>query len=253
MEEEKVSEGRKNKKDYFLPISIVIAGIVIALALIYSSGKEAVVNSESDISEKGEISISVNDHILGNKDAEITIFEFSDYECPFCAKFANEVKPLIINEYVDSGKAKFVFRDMVFHEMSPFLSNMSWCAGEQGKYWEVHNHIFLAEAQSETPTKEDILKISQDFGLDSIMLEDCIDNGNYVNDIIEITKSAQQIGIGATPILVITHQNKVIVDSQYFISELKKGSPSIQLEGGVAIVGAQPLEVFKTEIDKLLK
>ncbi len=254
MEEEKISTNKKGKKDYFLPVSIVIAGVIIALALIYSSGKGDVVKDNgNDISGKGEISISADDYILGSKDAGITIFEFTDYECPFCVKFSNEIKPLIVEEYVNSGMANFVLKDMVFHENSPLLSNMSWCAGEQGKYWEVSDYIFSSKGQDKTPLKEDILKLSDEFGLDEIMLGSCIDNGNYINGIIEMTSLYQKMGIGATPILVITNQDKVIIDSQYFVSELQQGNSIIQLEGGVAIIGAQPFAIFKTEIDKLIK
>jgi protein-disulfide isomerase len=254
MEEEKNYIDKKGKKDYFLPISIVIAGIVIALALVYSSGKgDMVKNNGDDVFESGEISTSLDDHILGSKDATITIFEFSDYECYYCAIFSNEIKPLLVEEYVDSGVVNFVLKDMVYHENSPLLSNMSWCAGEQGKYWEVSDYIFSVKGQEKTPIKEDILEFSKEFGLDEVMLASCIDNGNYINDIIETTSLYQKMGIGATPILVITNQDKVVIDSQSFVSELQQKKSIIQLEGGVAIIGAQPFSVFKTEIDKLIE
>ena len=86
-----------------------------------------------------------NDPIIGNPNAPITIVEFSDFQCPFCARFHVETLPLIMNEYINEGQVKLVFRDFPIQSIHPNAlpaSVASECANEQGKFKEMHDMLF---------------------------------------------------------------------------------------------------------------
>ena len=99
----------------------------------------------------GPIRISIdNDPIIGNPDAEITIIEFSDFQCPFCARFHTQTLPYILEEYIEQGKVKLVFRDFPIESIHPNAlpaSVAAECANEQGKFREMHDKLFENQNQ----------------------------------------------------------------------------------------------------------
>ncbi|MBU1016585.1 MAG: thioredoxin domain-containing protein [Patescibacteria group bacterium] len=98
-----------------------------------------------------DIPISSADPIKGNADAPVTIVEFTDYQCPFCARHVIETLPQIQKEYIDTGYVKYILKDIPLlslgHKNSPKASEASYCAKEQGKYWEMHDKIFETQAE----------------------------------------------------------------------------------------------------------
>ncbi len=88
--------------------------------------------------------ITDNDPVKGSEDAPITIVEFSDFECPFCGRFFSQTLPLIEDNYIDTGKVKFVYRDfpLSFHPQAQPAAEAAECANEQGKFWDYHDKIF---------------------------------------------------------------------------------------------------------------
>src|SRR3989338_6612792 len=85
-----------------------------------------------------------DDPVKGSADAKITIVEFSDFQCPFCARFYTETLPMIEKNYIDTGKVKLVYRDfpLSFHQNAQKAAEAAECAGEQVKYYEMHNMLF---------------------------------------------------------------------------------------------------------------
>jgi protein-disulfide isomerase len=87
--------------------------------------------------------ISVGDHLLGNPKATVTIIEYSDYQCPFCGKFYRDTLQAVKTNYIQTGKISFVYRDFDFLGPESFrASEATWCAKEQGKYWEYQGYLF---------------------------------------------------------------------------------------------------------------
>ena len=90
--------------------------------------------------------VSVADNpILGQHDAPITLIEFSDYQCPFCQRFFQTTFPVLKTEYIDAGKLRYVFRDFPLDSIHPQArkaAEAGHCAGDQGKYWEMHDLLF---------------------------------------------------------------------------------------------------------------
>lgn len=88
-----------------------------------------------------------DDPVLGDANAAVTMVEFSDYECPFCKRFYDDTLAQIKSTYIDTGKLKLVYRDypLSFHPGAEPAAQAANCAGEQGKYWEMHDKIFEAQ------------------------------------------------------------------------------------------------------------
>ena len=86
-----------------------------------------------------------DDPIIGNPDAEITIIEFSDFQCPFCARFHIQTLPTLMEEYIEKGTVKLVFRDFPIQSIHPNAvpaSVAAECANEQGKFKQMHDILF---------------------------------------------------------------------------------------------------------------
>lgn len=250
-----MEQEQQKKKDLFLPISIVIAALVIGGAVIYSNGLKSVGkndNNQNQSGEKVEINITSDDKVLGQAKADLVMFEFSDYECPYCARFHKLTRPEIISNYVDTGKMKTVFRAMPFHSNSLMDTQAVLCADKQGKYWEMHDLIFDKKNSDETLTVDSLAKYAGDLGLNKTDFSACLTAQGDYEKINQIATAAQNAGILATPIMLITDDLPVELDADYVISELQAGSSVIAIDNGVIIIGAQAFSTFQTEIDKLL-
>ena len=128
MEENKISDGQQvvsgtenKKKDYLLPVSILIAGAMISGSVIYLVHKSPTSGSPQEgnvLAAVGQnpaaLAVTDRDVILGDPKAPVTIIEYGDYQCPFCGKFFSETEPLIRSEYVNTGKVRMVYRNFAF-------------------------------------------------------------------------------------------------------------------------------------------
>ncbi len=250
-----MEQEQQKKKDLFLPISIVIAAIVIGGAVIYSNGLKSVGKNGATPTPSGEIAeinITSDDKVLGQSKADLVMFEFSDYECPYCSRFHKLTRPEIISNYIDTGKMKTVFRAMPFHTNSLMDTQAVLCADKQGKYWEMHDLIFDKKNSDETLTTDSLAKYAGDLGLNKTTFSECLTGQGDYEKINQIAEAAQNAGILATPIMLITKDLPVEIDSNYVIGQLQAGSSVINIEDGVIIIGAQAFSTFQTEIDKLL-
>jgi len=166
-----------------------------------------------------------DDDVKGDADAPVTIVEFSDFECPFCGKFFEETMPQLQSEYVDTGKVKMVFRDfpLGFHQNAQKASEASECAGDQGKYWEMHDLLF---ENNNALSIDDLKGYAVDLGLDPAEFDDCLDSGKHEQEVKDDMDAGKAAGVTGTP--------------AFFIN-------------GEFLKGAQPFERFKAVIDAKLK
>jgi len=164
------------------------------------------------------------DYILGDPDAPITILEFSDFECPFCARYFKQTQRQIEKEYIDTGKAKIVFKHfpLGFHAKAQKAAEASECAGEQGKFWEYHDTIF---ENQQSIGISDLKKYAGDLKLDQSKFDSCLDDGKFEQKVKDDFQQGSSYGVSGTP--------------SFFVN-------------GVKLVGAQPFAAFKTIIDKEL-
>jgi len=178
-----------------------------------------------------------NDPIIGNPNAKISIIEFSDFQCPFCARFHIQTLPLIFEEYIDQGKVKLVFRDFPIQNIHPNAlpaAVAAECANEQGKFREMHDKLFDNQNQwNKQQTADAILMFNQyaeEMKLDQEIFDSCLSNGKYIDEIKKDLKDGQDYGVSGTP--------------RFFIGNDKIGY--------VELKGAQPFDSFKKVIDAQL-
>lgn len=140
----------------------------------------------------------------GNANAPIVITEYSDYQCPFCAKFTLEVLPDLQKEYIEDGKVLFVFKDFPLpsHQYAQMASESTYCVGEQDseKFWDYHVKIF--ENQTEL-TKEDLVKYAEEVGVNTEAFKTCLDSRKYQSLVLRNKQEGLDAEVSATPTLFI--------------------------------------------------
>ena len=179
-----------------------------------------------------------NDPIIGNPNAPITIIEFSDFQCPFCAKFHIQTLPKIIDEYIKEGTVKLVFRDFPIqsiHSNALPASLAAECANEQGKFKEMHDKLFDKQNEWNNKNIDNVIilfnQYALEIGLEEEKFDSCLRHGKYVEEIQKDLNDGRTYGISGTP--------------GFFIGNDKIGF--------VELKGAQPFESFKKVIDSQLK
>lgn len=203
-----------SNQDYFLPVSILIAAVLISGSVLYSSGApKAGALPGQDLGPEvvsGEgLKLNEGDVILGDPNAPVTIIEYSDFQCPFCGRFYSQTEPLIKENYVQTGKVKFVYRHFAFlGPESKAAANAVECAKEQGSFWDFHDQLFDAEIRDGREHNGNLdralfLSIAQKLGLDTAEYTSCLDTNKY-NDKVESDYSvAQSLGVAATPTIFV--------------------------------------------------
>src|SRR5262249_17984609 len=116
---------------------------------------------------------------LGQADAPVTLVEFSDYQCPYCRMFFSDTFPTLRREYIDTGKVRYVFRDYPLAQMHPQArkaAEAAHCAGEQGKYWEMHDLLFQNQQALALPQ---LSEYARNLGLDGASFDACLQSEKY--------------------------------------------------------------------------
>lgn len=178
---------------------------------------------------------SDDDYIRGRPDAKLTLIEFSDFQCPFCERFYRETLPLIDKDYIQTGKLRMIYRDFPLagvHEHAQKAAEAAQCAGEQGKYWEMHDRIF---ANHTAMSVDDLKKHARELGIASDRFDTCLDSGAYAEEVQKDMADGQALGVQGTP--------------TFFIGLTGKDN-TIQ---GIRIAGARPYAVFKQIFDRFLE
>jgi len=179
-----------------------------------------------------------DDPVKGNPDATVTIVEFSDFQCPFCQRFHQTTLPLILENYVDTGKVKFVYRDYPIQGLHPngaFPAALaSECADEQGMFWQYHDKLFQTQKNWERLAIADVFiklkTFAADLELDTNQFNDCLNSGKYLDEVNNDLQDGTSYGITGTP--------------GFFIGNEERGY--------IKVSGAQPYSVFQNILNQML-
>jgi len=178
-----------------------------------------------------------DDPFFGNPDAPITIVEFSDFQCPFCARFHAQTLPSILEEYIDQGKVKLVFRDFPIQSIHPNAlpaSVAAECANDQGKFKDMHDILFENQNEWNKLETADALSLFSQYAsnmqLEQESFDSCLTSGKHISEIRKDLDDGRNYGVSGTP--------------GFFV-----GNDQI---GYVELKGAQPFESFKKVIDAQL-
>ena len=188
--------------------------------------------------EKSRIFVSLSDDpVKGNPNAPVTIVEFSDFQCPFCARFFTQTLPQIQQDYIDSGKVKLVFRDFPIDKIHPNAIGASiaaQCANEQGKFWEFHNKLFEGQTQWAGLSSSDAVntfnQYATELGLNSENFYSCLNSTKSLDEITNDYQDGINYGVTGTP--------------AFFIGNDK--------DGYVTLIGAKPFSEFQQTINNEL-
>jgi len=175
--------------------------------------------------------------VKGNPNAPVTVVEFSDFQCPFCSRFFEQTLPLIEKNYIDTGKIKFVYKDLPLDNLHPNARSAhiaAECADEEGKFWEYHDVLFQKQAAWQRLASSDLdITLSQfavDLGMQAASFESCMESQDIADEVNQDTLEAARYGTTGTP--------------TFFIGTEK--------DGFIKMVGAQPYASFQRAIDAQL-
>jgi protein-disulfide isomerase len=172
------------------------------------------------------------ENAIGRSDAPVVMVEYTDYQCPFCNRFTTTTFPELKKSYIDTGKLRFVTRDLPlpFHQHALKAAQATRCGGEQGKFWQLKDVLIR---NSDRLTPDLITALAREAALDMTAFKTCMESDRHLAEIRESSAAAQGIGINGTPSFVVGRMNGEYLD-------------------GVVVVGAQPIGAFAPLIDELL-
>lgn len=177
-----------------LALLLITAGVV--------TGSTAAGGDDRDGFEAVELRLDPAEPALGKLTAPLTMVEFTDYQCPYCRRFQAEVFPRLKHDYIDTGKLRFIARDLPLeiHAAAQPAAEAAHCAGEQGRFWEMHAALLggpkdLLEGGIEARAKA--------VGLDLPRFRTCVAQGKYAHVIEAHVREADAVGITGTPGFII--------------------------------------------------
>lgn len=152
------------------------------------------------------ITILADDHVMGSPNAPVTVVEYSDFQCPFCGKFARQEFPVLKANYIDTGKARFVFRHLPIRNSHPRAENCaraSECASDQGDFFEYHDKIFNTPDigfDNTVPTDAQLRQYAADMGMNLTTFDACYPPGDgKASRVQRDVNSASALQVSGTP------------------------------------------------------
>ena len=250
-ETEKTSSMKKEANAWSVPVAILAAGIIVALAIVYGGSAERKA-AVSDLGKKAGITepvtapgqnasaeitikaVSTDDHIFGDVNAPVKVVEFSDLECPFCKRFHATMQQ-VVGSY--TGKVAWVYRHFPIdqlHSKARKEAEATECANELGgnnKFWAYTNRLIEVTPSNNGLDPAELPKIAAYVGLDTAKFAQCLESGKYASKIEAEVQAAIAAGARGTPYSVVISPS---------------GKKSV-------IPGALPYEQVKSIIDAALQ
>jgi protein-disulfide isomerase len=203
--------------------TVIGGAILIAAALIILSARTATTPGS-----KLAPTSSAAGTMEGSPAAKVTVVEYADYQCPYCARFALNTYPKIRAAYIETGQVRWVFRNFAFlGQESLWAAEAAECAAEQGQFLPYHDKLFRSQAGENRGafSKDNLKRFARELGLDGAAFDDCLDSGRYREKVQQDTARGRRQGVRATP--------------TFFID-------------GRQLRGAQPFSAFQAAIEKAL-
>ena len=220
---------KRSANSYLIPASIIVGAAIIGGAVLYTASPSVPRESPRVVDTTGGVDLSNledDDPVLGSARAPVVIVEFGDFQCPYCKRFHDEARVEIVKKYVNTGKAKIVYRDFPIeniHLAARPAAEASECADDQGKFWEYHDALYTRQASI---TTMDFVALAAELGMDKKKFADCVSIRKYQDEVTADYQAGVKAGVDGTP--------------AFFIN-------------GAKISGAQPFSVFETAIEAALK
>jgi len=243
------------KKDKFLPVSILVAALVIGGSILFATlyhpaaapagagngagnnaGNGGAAQPSATLTPAQVMALGSRDAILGSPSASVTMIEYGDYQCPYCGLYFSQTEPQIVQNYVNTGKVKMVFRNFPFlGAESTAAAEAAECATDQNKLWAYHDALYqakvndVAKGGSEDDgffTRTLFLSLATKLNLDLPTFTKCIDTNAESSTVAADVANTAAAGINSTPV--------------FFIN-------------GTEIIGANPYATFQSALNRALQ
>ena len=241
-----------NRKKFFMIFAIVLLFVIIGGAItssrLFLQSSRPITNLPQGLQQQQQritfplLQKLSNPSIasattLGSNTAKVTLIEFGDYQCTYCHRFHVDTRGSILANFVNTGKVKFLFKDFPINDLpadraSTLAAEASYCASDQGKYWQYHDELYNSWKGENTGwiTKNNLEQFANNIGIKDInQFSRCLESGKYVGVVADNFNLAESIGLNATPTFVLLADSKQPLE----------------------IVGAQPYAVFENAINQL--
>jgi predicted outer membrane repeat protein len=233
----------KSIQQFFIPALVVVAvGLAFFSGLLFQENKSlksggAVAGNGVGASPTAAPTVDINSAggvghfpVQGDANAKVTIIEFADFRCPYCEQFSSQTMPQIVTNYINTGKAKFAFRNYAFlGSASTVAADASECANDQGKFWAFHDYLYKNQPDESNTTMyntDTLTKEAAALGMDGTKFSNCLSSKADDAKVQQDLADGQKAGVSGTP--------------AFFIN-------------GTFINGAEPYSVFQQAIDAALK
>jgi len=221
---------RKEQRNRLMGLGLISIGVIfVAFLIIYPSLKPA----QAFAMPPAVVRPNVDFNAAGNPDAPIRIEEYSDFQCSHCASFYRTTEKELMDTYVADGSVYFVYNSFgsFMGPESAEMASAAYCAGDQGKFWEMHDVILSNQSTAQGGAR--LTQFAESLEIDIDEFESCFDGNKHKSLIDQDMKDASASGVQATPSFVMTYT--------------VNGEVKTKL-----IEGAQPYAVFKQEVDAAL-
>ncbi|MAZ40862.1 disulfide bond formation protein DsbA [bacterium] len=209
---------QKQNKSYMIPGAIVVAGLIVAGAIVFSGGSTpstvGTASPQPPVQPSGSTDsvreVTKEDHIRGDINAPVKIVEYSDFECPFCKRFHETMKQ-VLDEYGDSGQVAWVYRQFPLEQLHPVKAMreavVSECVAELGgndAFWQFADRFFeLTPSNNRTDLDTVLPQIISEIGLSQTAVDECVASGKYDQHIQADIANSVETGGRGTPWSVI--------------------------------------------------
>ena len=217
-------KGASPRGFYILIAVMAIAGIT-TLSYLSSRPKQLATTWDSTLPK-----MAAEGHVIGSDSAKVEVIEFGDFECPGCGQFATVTEPDVRARLVNTGLIRFRFMDfpLSMHRNTWHGSNAAWCAGEQGKFWEMHDAVFQNQDRWNTVATDNpdkvLAGVAQGVGLNMDQYAACMSAKKYQAQIQASVEEGTRRKINGTPTLIF----------------------------GTVMTGILTFDQFKAEVDRML-
>ncbi len=146
---------------------------------------------------------------MGDPNAPVTVYEYSDYQCSACGYFAKQHKPKIEDDYIKTGKVRLIFRNFAFlGQESVWAAEAAYCAAEQGGFWAYHNKLFANQRGGNRGafSKPNLVRFARELGLKVEDFQRCLDSGRYRQKIQDELREGEAQGVNSTPSFIVNGQ-----------------------------------------------
>ncbi len=183
-----------------VPVVLALVAVGIGIWWNQRSAREVAAVQMPDVSKY--TSVPREGRVLGDPNAPVHVIEWGDYQCPACRTFEQRFFPTVLEQYIATGKVRWEFRDFAFiGPESRRAAEAAYCALDQGKFWEFHAALYANQTGENVGAFSDrrLEEIARVVGLDVTAFRSCLRDGTHADDVQQMVREAQSLGVRATP------------------------------------------------------